>query len=475
MAHPVSAHRHSHGYRRSYWKTIVAAALAAALVLVVAAGAGARVLAAGDSVAIALVALWGVLAAVAVVTSGTCLLIAAGGVIALRRDRLEARGKPYGLPDSPRWGRNAGSRNWVSALAGQDAVGRRLRLRPGEFVEIRSAQEILATLDAAGMLDSLPFMPEMLQHCGRGARVRRRVEKIWDMKGGSGLRRLRDAVLLDGLRCDGAAHDGCQAGCYLLWKEAWLRRVDAAHGAVVPETAGFGRTAVQSPSVPLDLSGHTRHQGPDGVQYVCQATELPRASSPMSQGDPRHYLRELAVGNVGMGRFLCGAAIAAFNGVQRARGGSGFPQLMPGARGRTPLQPLGLAPGDLVAVKSKGEIEESLDEGKRNRGLYFDHDMVRYCGGRYRVLRIVERLIDERTGRMVTVRAPCVVLDGVVATGEYHAFRAQEEHILWRETWLTGPHRSEDGAGSAGDGFPRSPPPRDTEQDVRGSTGRGTG
>src|SRR4051794_17968284 len=37
--------------------------------------------------------------------------------------------------------------------------------------------------------------------------------------------------LLNYLRCDGSAHGGCQAGCRLYWKEAWLRRVDASEPA----------------------------------------------------------------------------------------------------------------------------------------------------------------------------------------------------------------------------------------------------
>ena len=38
-----------------------------------------------------------------------------------------------------------------------------LNLRVGEVVEVRTAEEILATLDEHGALDSLPFMPEMLR------------------------------------------------------------------------------------------------------------------------------------------------------------------------------------------------------------------------------------------------------------------------------------------------------------------------
>ena len=38
-------------------------------------------------------------------------------------------------------------------------------------------------------------------------------------------RRLYDTVHLEGLRCTGQSHGGCQAQCFLFWKEAWLKRV----------------------------------------------------------------------------------------------------------------------------------------------------------------------------------------------------------------------------------------------------------
>ena len=39
-------------------------------------------------------------------------------------------------------------------------------LRPGDVVEVRSAAEILATLDRDGALEKMPFMPEMVTHIG---------------------------------------------------------------------------------------------------------------------------------------------------------------------------------------------------------------------------------------------------------------------------------------------------------------------
>jgi len=45
------------------------------------------------------------------------------------------------------------------------------KLRPGDFVEVKAPAEILQTLDGEGTLDQLPFMPEMVEFCGRKFQV----------------------------------------------------------------------------------------------------------------------------------------------------------------------------------------------------------------------------------------------------------------------------------------------------------------
>ena len=96
----------------------------------------------------------------------------------------------------------------------------------GDWVEVRSKEEILGTLDNNGRLDELPFMPQMFEHCGRRFRVRSSAYKTCDTVSGHYVgRRLPDAVHLD-VRCDGQAYGGCQAGCLIFWKNAWLKPVD---------------------------------------------------------------------------------------------------------------------------------------------------------------------------------------------------------------------------------------------------------
>src|SRR5260370_21630516 len=99
-----------------------------------------------------------------------------------------------------------------------------LNLKAGEWVDVGSQEEILATLDDRGCLENLPFMPEMVQYCGRRFRVFKRADKTCDNIEAWSIRRMKGSVLLEGVRCDGAGHGGCQAGCLIFWKEAWLKR-----------------------------------------------------------------------------------------------------------------------------------------------------------------------------------------------------------------------------------------------------------
>jgi len=374
---------------------------------------------------------------------GFVALVIAGGLIALHRDTSQATGHPYAYQAPREWvpgvlvqmARRA-ARSIVSRL---DRTPGRLRLRPGELVEIKSLEDIIATLDVQGTLQSLPFMPEMAAFCGRQARVLRRVDKINDYVWRTGLRRVRDTVLLEQLRCSGIHHGGCQASCHLLWKEAWLTRPS---GEVRPSQGGPGRKAAGIPAVPAHLSADelvqlARRTEEDGsTRYVCQMTQVAEGTTPLHWGDPRHYLRDLLTGNVRLAPFFTGVSIALFNWVQRQRQGAVSPARMEIRERTSPHEALALQPGDRVRVKAMPDIERTLNHDSRNRGLWFDRDLIRFCGGEYRVHARVNRIINERTGKLVTLSIPNIILEGVTATGEYLAFCPQNDAIFWREIWL---------------------------------------
>jgi hypothetical protein len=96
---------------------------------------------------------------------------------------------------------------------------------------------------------------------------------------------------------------------------------------------------------------------------------------------------------------------------------------------------LNLQPGEWVRVKSRKEIEATLDNLGRNRGLGFPPEMVKLCNGRFRVLRRIERVIVEWTGEMRRI-ANTVILDGATCTGLARRGCPRDCHHLWRECWL---------------------------------------
>src|ERR1700743_2110185 len=100
-----------------------------------------------------------------------------------------------------------------------------MKLRVGEWVEVRSKAEILQTLDKDGSLDGMPFMPEMFAYCGKRFQVHKRAHKTCDTVFPVRGRRVDQAVHLE-TRCDGQAHGGCQGSFLLFWKDARRQRID---------------------------------------------------------------------------------------------------------------------------------------------------------------------------------------------------------------------------------------------------------
>jgi hypothetical protein len=309
------------------------------------------------------------------------------------------------------------------------------KFRKGDLLRIRSADEILSTLDSDGTVDGLPFMPEMLQYAGREFRVQASAHKTCD--GAAGIRKMDNTVHLEGLRCDGSAHGGCQAGCKLFWREEWLRP------ASEPQLA---TSATTNETAMATLTPKTRTTNDCGESvYQCQATNIQRASRPLSQYDPRQYVRDLTSGNVTLRVFLVGLAVYAFKKYQlmtqrilphrlRIHGGKPYPFYRgTGAGARTPI--VDVAPGQLVEIRKKDEIMPTLNAENRNRNMLFDSEMVPFCGTRARVNRQVQRIIDESTGKMIKL-GDCVVLDNVACQGIYHRFCQRGIDIYWRSAWL---------------------------------------
>jgi hypothetical protein len=314
-------------------------------------------------------------------------------------------------------------------------------LRPGDVVEVRPPAEILATVDENGALDSMPFMPEMLQYAGRRFIVSRRVDKICDTIAATGSRRMRDTVYLDDLRCDGSGHGGCQAGCRIYWKEAWLRRVPGHTDAI--NTSDKSAVALEQRAQRGARALRDGVESDSEEVWRCQATEAFRASERLRTSNLAQYWREFRSGNFRMFHFLRVLVRGFFWEVAGRVGLMGPVPLTNQAAQSAGAEPLDLQRGEVVQVRSQDEIAPTLDANGLNRGLSFDREMLPYCGGTYRVRDRVHRIIDDRSGRMLQISKDCIILEGVVCSGERsHGrwFCPREIYPYWREAWLRRVH-----------------------------------
>ena len=306
-----------------------------------------------------------------------------------------------------------------------------IALKLGDLVEVRSAAEVVSSLDSEGKLDGLPFMPEMLPFCGRRLRVSKRADNTCAL---GQPRRIENTVHLEQLRCDGSAHRGCEAGCLFLWKEAWLRRVTDSAGE---------SSDTQIPPASIEDGAYRLlsefAQKPDST-LMCQSTELNSATCSAPLGSSSSYFAKVARDCAANERsvedlrqlvtYFWGKAIlylfmlwtrAPWN-ADRYR--------------KTPATPLDLKPGEVVRVRGMFEILRTLDRNGCNRGMEFKPEMFQFCGRKYPVIINMTRRIDERSGELKGFRSPCIVLESVYCHGQ-RSFCQRANYHYWREIWLT--------------------------------------
>lgn len=92
--------------------------------------------------------------------------------------------------------------------------------------------------------------------------------------------------------------------------------------------------------------------------------------------------------------------------------------------------------GDWVRVRSWEEIQPMLDPFNETRGCAFLEDMRKYCETKQRVLKSMERFLDERDYKVKKARG-VILLDNVICNGT-PAFGKCDRccFLFWREEWL---------------------------------------
>lgn len=322
---------------------------------------------------------------------------------------------------------------------------------------VKRESEIRATLDENDSLEGLPFTAEMWALCGRTFDVRAHANRIFVE--GFQVRSIRNAVLLQGARCNGESHNRCGRLCLFLFKKAWLTLESERFPRGGPEEKGeaFERVA------PLAVRPLLPCQG--------QAPVLLRATQPPSMWAPWSYVGDVPSGRMSSRDFLC-MSLFSLNrrwdvrediwqlrpetmtwlrliqtlrllSIQRLGPASRRPKIFTSCSALAEekavnghiLRTLELEPGEVVEVRDPNEILATLDSKGRNRGLSFVGSMLKYCGGRYRVLARPTCVVDEKSG---TLRATqdIVLLEGVTCDGISYRGCPRQCYWFWRESWV---------------------------------------
>jgi hypothetical protein len=85
------------------------------------------------------------------------------------------------------------------------------------------------------------------------------------------------------------------------------------------------------------------------------------------------------------------------------------------------------------------EIEHTINAQGFNRGMRFDVEMVKYCDAEYTVQSRVTKIINEKTGKMMHMSNPCILLEDVYCRAECTPGRRgcpRAVNTYWREIWL---------------------------------------
>jgi hypothetical protein len=92
--------------------------------------------------------------------------------------------------------------------------------------------------------------------------------------------------------------------------------------------------------------------------------------------------------------------------------------------------------GDLVRVRSKEEIQNTLNKWNKLRGCSFMEEMWPYCGTQQRVFKRVEKFLDERDYLMKRCKS-VILLEGVFCDGTKDFGPCDRScFYFWSDEWL---------------------------------------
>ncbi len=100
------------------------------------------------------------------------------------------------------------------------------RFNSGDWVQVRTLEEIQSTLNHWQQFKGCTFMPEMVEYCGTKQKVLKVMGRFVDERD-LRIKRTTGIILLEGIMCQGTADFGsCDRSCFYFWREEWLEKMD---------------------------------------------------------------------------------------------------------------------------------------------------------------------------------------------------------------------------------------------------------
>ncbi len=110
-------------------------------------------------------------------------------------------------------------------LMAQSAQTTNQHLQAGDWVRVRSFEEIQKTLNRFKELKGCAFLEDMKQYCDSNQRVFKVMERFLDERDYQ-VKKTRGIVLLEGVHCQGTPVFGrCDRACLSFWREEWLEKI----------------------------------------------------------------------------------------------------------------------------------------------------------------------------------------------------------------------------------------------------------
>jgi hypothetical protein len=173
------------------------------------------------------------------------------------------------------------------------------------------------------------------------------------------------------------------------------------------------------------------------TQLNCQIPCLQRVSEGLGEGPPQSLSRRIKLMirrrlSPSKERALKNRTDALMNRFCEFTGRSAKPAVSSGSLASSePLQA-----GNRVRVRSLPEIEATLNHWRQLKGCAFMPEMAEYCGTTQRVLKPMQRFVDERDLRVKKSNG-IILLEGVMCKGTAEFGSCDRScFVFWREEWL---------------------------------------